>query len=181
VSVTSDREGGLRGDPAGELAEGTASVLAGRTRETKIRRDALGRWFNDGVEITHPLLREAFDRWLRRAPDASGRYCLSNDINWAYVELEGPPRFVRAVRRVGGAVELSLSSGEQIELEGASLVQGPDEGLYCDAPGGLVARFDRHAVMQLEPLLEEDELGVFLNVRGAKVRPRVVRDPLAPR
>ena len=46
-----------------------ASMLQGRTRETKIARDALGRWFNDGDEITHVLLRRAFDEWLQRAPD----------------------------------------------------------------------------------------------------------------
>ena len=58
-----------------------ASVLSGRTRETKIRRDAAGRWFDDGAEITHVLLTRAFDQWLQPAPDGSGRWCLSNSIN----------------------------------------------------------------------------------------------------
>ncbi len=156
-----------------------ASMLQGRTRETKIRRDAEGRWFDDGVELTHPLVRRAFDRWLRRAPDGSGRYCLCNDINWAFVEIEGPPRFVRAVRLAGGDVTLRLSDEQEAALEPATLVQSPDGGLYGRVPGDMVARFDRHAMMQLDPLIEEDEQGVYLRFGQGRVRPPVVEDPLA--
>lgn len=157
-----------------------ASLLQGRTRETKIRRDADGRWFNDGVELTHPLLKQAFDRWLCRAPDGSGRYCLSNDINWAYVTIEGAPRFVRRVEiRPDGGVRLALSDETEVELDCETLRQGPDGALYCNVPGGLVARFDRHAMMQLEPILHEDARGVYLSVGGREVRPPIVADPLA--
>lgn len=156
-----------------------ASTLKGRTRETKIRRDAEGRWFNDDVEVTHPLLKEAFDRWLVLAPDGSGRYCLSNDINWAYVAIEGPPRFVRRVAIEDGEVRVVLSDGSEAPLALSSLRQGPDGALYCRAPGGLVARFERHAMMQLAPWIEEDEGGVHLTIGGRIVRPPVVEDPLA--
>jgi hypothetical protein len=155
-----------------------ASMLEGRTRETKIRRDAEGRWFNDGVELTHPLLKHAFDRWLRRAPDGSGRFCLSNDINWAFVTLEGPHCFVRSVRLAGGAVTLVLSNEQDVPLDPEALVQGPDGGLYCRVPGDLVARFDRHAMMQLDALIDEDDDGVFLRIGTDRVRPPVVADPL---
>lgn len=148
-----------------------ASMLGARTRETKIRRDAQGRWFDDGVELTHPLLRQAFDRWLQRAPDGSGRFCLSNDINWAFVEIEGPPRFVRAVRLAGGEVALVLSSGQEVVLDPETLVQGADAGLYCRVPGELWARFDGHAMMQLDPLIGEDEQGVYVRVGERRVRP----------
>ncbi len=156
-----------------------ASMLAGRTRETKIRRDARGRWFNDGVPVTHPLLTQAFDRWLRRAPDGSGRYCLSNDINWAFVEVEGPPRFVRSVAIRHGGVRLRLSDEREVELDPSTLREGPDGVLYCDVGEGLAAGFDPHAAVQLADLVGEDEHGVFLRVGGAIVRPPVVDDPLA--
>ena len=157
-----------------------ASVLQGRTRETKIRRDAEGRWFNDGVEVTHPLLKQAFDRWLGRAPDGSGRYCLSNDINWAYVALEGAPRFVRRVT-IGEdqTVSLLLSDEREVSLDPATLRQGPDGALYCTVQGDLVARFDRHAMMQLAAITEEDAAGVYLALGGRAVRPPSVSDPLA--
>lgn len=161
-----------------------ASVLSGRTRETRIRRDAEGRWFNDGVEVTHPLLRQAFDRWLCLAPDGSGRFCLSNDINWAFVTIEGAPRFVRRVAIEGPAVRLVLSDERVVPLEPHTLRQGDDGALYCDVPDGLAARFDRHAMMQLGELIGEDQEGVYVRVGESVVRPPIANDPLrlvAPR
>ena len=155
-----------------------ADMLKGRTRETKIHRDARGRWFNDGTEITHTLLTRAFDAWLRPAPDGSGRWCLSNDINWAYVGLEGPPRFVRSVDVSDGAVTLRLSDDTTAALDPSTLRQGPEGALYCDVPGEMTARFDAHAMMQLEALIEEDDEGVFLRIGGARVRPPEVAAPL---
>jgi uncharacterized protein len=154
------------------------SFLTGQTRETTIRRDALGRWFHDEQPLDHPNLVRAFDRWLDKAED--GRFCLRNDINWAYVTLEGPPLFVRAVRLdPDGTLQLVLSDDRTEALAADSLRQGPDGALYCDARGGtLVARFDRHAMQQLEPVLKEDERGVYLALGGARVRPQVVADPL---
>lgn len=155
-----------------------ASMLQGRTRETKIRRDAEGRWFNDGVELTHPLLKQAFDRWLIRAPDGSGRYCLSNDINWAYVAVEGAPRFVRKVSMTDGGVRLTLSDESEVPLDPSTLRQTADGALYCTVQDGLVARFDRHAMMQLASQIEEDEAGVYLALGSEIVRPPLVDDPL---
>jgi hypothetical protein len=157
-----------------------ANFLTGRSRETAIRRDAQGRWFHEEQPLEHPNLVRAFDRWVDRAED--GRYCLRNDINWAYITLEGPPLFVRAVRIPSAdKVELMLSDDTTEPLTAASLRQGPDGALYCDArQGKLVARFDRHAMQQLEPLLKEDPQGVYLALGDQRVRPLSVRDPLEP-
>ena len=156
-----------------------ASLLPpGRTRETKIRRDAEGRWFNDDAPITHSLLSHAFDEWLVPAPDGSGRWALSNSINWAFVAIEGPPRFVRRVVIEGEQVRLHLSNGEVAPLDPATLRQGPEGALYCEV-GGLVARFDRSAMMQLEARIGEDERGVYVEVGAGRVHPPVVLDPLA--
>lgn len=158
-----------------------SSVLKGRTRETKIRRDAAGRWFNDEQEITHPLLTKAFDGWLRPAPDGSGRWCLSNDINWAYVAVEGPGRFVRDVTIEGEQVRLALSDDSVVTLDPTTLRRGPDEALYCDVPGPMSARFDSHAALGLAELIGEDERGLYLELGGRRHRPPVVDDPLRPR
>jgi len=159
-----------------------SAALKGRTRETKIRRDDAGRWFDGEDEITHVLITQAFDSWLIPAPDGSGRWCLSNDINWAFISLEGPPRFVRSVD-LSDPVTLRLSDSREIRFDPGSLRQGPDEALYCDvpsehAPTGLVARFDRHAAMQLSELLHEDDEGVFLRLGDQLVRPPRVSSPL---
>ena len=152
-------------------------MLKGRTRETAIRRDAQGRWFNGPDPITHPNLVQSFDAWLTLAPD--GRFCLSNDINWAYVSIEGPAHFVRGVRVLDGQVELQLSSGKRELLDPGSLRQGPDGALYCDVAGGtLTARFDNAASAGLSSLLGEDEQGVYIAMGETRVRPPVTDTPI---
>ena len=149
----------------------------GLSRETTIARTADGRWFHDGEAIDNPKLARAFDRWVTRADD--GRYCLKNDINWAYFQLEGAPYFVRSVRIEDDRAELSLSNDERVVLDPRTLRQGPDSALYCDAYPGMSARFDSHAAVQLGALLEEDEHGVFFRVGEARVRPPHTADPLS--
>jgi len=154
-----------------------ASFLQGMTRETSIRRDAEGTWFFDGEPLDHPNLTRAFDRWIERAED--GRYCLKNDINWAYFTLEGAPYFVERVRAdAQNAPVLELSNGAEAPLAVDTLRTGPEGALYCDVPGGMVAKFRRHAMTQLEPWLSEDDKGAYLELQGKRVRPEVASDPL---
>jgi hypothetical protein len=154
-----------------------ASFLEGRSRETKIRRDSQGRWFLEDDPLEHPNLVRAFDRWIDRAED--GRYCLKNDINWAYFTLEGPPFFVRSVRLEGDKITMSLSDDSTEQLDPATLRQASDGALYCNVRGSMAARFDRHAMQQLEPILQQDDKGVYLALGQARVRPPVASDPLA--
>lgn len=152
-------------------------MLAGRTRETSIRRDARGHWFDGDTPITHPLLTRAFDAWIERAED--GRYCLRNDINWAYVAIEGPPIFVRRVDVAAGRVTLHLSDGRDEPLSPSSLRQDAEGALYCQVRGGtLPARFDSHAAVQLSEVIGEGERGAFLDLEGGRVHPPIVDDPL---
>ena len=157
-----------------------ALALRGFSRETTLFRDSEGRWFHDGQPLEHSNLVRAFDRWIERAPD--GRYCVKNDINWAYITLEGPPFFVRSVAIDDqGQPQLLLSNDQQEPLRGETLRVGPDGALYCDVGAGdMSARFERHAAMQLEPLIAEDEQGIYLRLDGRRVRPPRVEDPLQP-
>jgi len=150
----------------------------GPSRETTIRRDARGRWFDGDQPLSHPNLVDAFDTWVDVSPE--GRYCLRNAINWAYVQIEGAPLFVRAVEIVGPSVELRLSDGRKETLDPSTLRQDQDGLLYCSARGGtLAAQFERMATHQLEPLVQADEEGVFLHIDGEVVRPPIVEDPLS--
>ena len=153
------------------------ALLEGRSRETKIRRDARGRWWNDADPIDHTLLAQAFDAWIDRADD--GRYCLKNDINWAYVTVEGAPVFVRSIEIDGERVVLRLSDGRAEDLDPATLREDRDGALHCQVRDGrLAARFDAHAAVQLDPLVGEDERGTYVRLGGARVRPPVVDDPI---
>lgn len=151
----------------------------GRSRETQIRRDASGRWFNGADRISHPKLVAAFNSWVDRADD--GRYCLKNDINWAYVAIEGAPVFVVSSVVGPSRVELKLSDGRAEVLKPDTLRQGVDGSLYCDVRGGrFCAKFEKTAAQHLESVLAEDDEGVFLSLGGKKFRPPTVRDPLEP-
>lgn len=147
------------------------------TRETTIRRDAFGRWFDGGEPIDNRAIERAFDRWIDVADD--GRYILKNAINWAYVEIEGAPIFATSVRLDGDRVRLSLSDDTEEDLAIDTLRQDRDGALYCNVRAGkLTAKFSRNAQMQLEPLVGEDEQGAFLEVAGRRVRPPVTDRPL---
>jgi hypothetical protein len=155
-----------------------AQFLQGRSRETEIRRDARGRWFNGQDPIEHPNLTRSFDGWVDRAED--GRFCLSNSINWAYVEIEGPAYFVKDVELAGDGVGLLLSGDLREPLDPASLRQGPEGALWCVVrEGRCPARFDNHAVSKMSDSIREDEGGVYVLIGGEKVRPPEIGDPLS--
>ena len=152
--------------------------LQGRTRETEIRRDAAGRWFNGEDRIDHPNLTRSFDEWIDRAED--GRFCLSNSINWAYVEIEGPAYFVKDVEASAEGITLHLSGGAAEPLNPASLCQGPEGALWCTVrEGRCPARFDNHAVSKMSERIGEDDDGVYVLVGPQKVRPPEIADPLS--
>jgi uncharacterized protein len=157
-----------------------SQMMAGLTRETRIRRDARGRWFNGDDPIDHPHVTRAFDAWIDRAED--GRPCLKNDINWAYFTLEGPAFFVRGVVRAGEAVGLLLSGDLREPLRPETLRQGPEGALWCDVREGRIAAcFDRYAAAELVELVGgEDAEGPYLEIAGVRHRPPTVADPTQP-
>ncbi|MEM8607047.1 MAG: hypothetical protein AAGF92_08075 [Myxococcota bacterium] len=155
-----------------------SQFLQGRTRETQIRRDARGRWFNGADRIDHPNLVHSFDGWVDRAED--GRFCLSNSINWAYVEIEGPPYFVKDLTLESDRIVLHLSGGHDEALDPESLSEGPEGALWCAVrEGRCPARFDNHAASKMSPAVDEDDEGVFVRVGSQTVRPRRLDDPLS--
>ena len=151
----------------------------GRSRETDIRRDAARRWWKGEERIDHPNLVRSFDGWIDRAED--GRFCLHNDINWAYFALEGPAYFVESVRVHDTGVTLLLSGDREEELVPETLRQDGEGALWCDVrEGRCPARFENHASSALAGLLDEDAAGVLLRVAGQVHRPPQVADGAAP-
>ncbi len=154
-------------------------LAPGRSRETRIRRDACGRWWNGEDAITHPGLVRAFDAWIELTSE--GRYVLSNDINWAYVTIEGAPIDVRACRLAPEGCTLVLSDGREEPLALRTLRESEDGVLYCTVRGGTMpARFDAHAAVQLSDALVETPEGPALAIGGEAFVPPRTRDPLVP-
>jgi hypothetical protein len=135
-----------------------------------IRRDAEGRWFEGAEEVTNQAIARAFDRWLDRAED--GRYILKNSINWVYVEIEGPPLFVRTIDVQEDGIDLELSDETKERLDPKTLRQDGEGALWCDVrKKRMPARFTRSAQHALAPILDEDELGPYLSIGTERVRP----------
>lgn len=120
----------------------------------------------------------AFDAWIDRHEE-DGRYILRNSVNWAYVEIEGAPLFVRSITIEPDGLRGALSNGKEERLAADTLRQDVAGNLYCDAAGGrLTAQLTRKATLQLEPIVAEDEAGIYLAIGGERVRPPVVASPL---
>lgn len=154
------------------------NLLTGRTRETAIRRDAQGRWWNGAEPIDHPKVARSFDAWVERSED--GRLCLVNDVNWAYVEIEGAPYFVRSVAWEGDHAVLTLSGDRVEQLDASTLRVGPEGVLHCDVrDGSLAAQFDNHAAMQLGTRIVSDDEGEVLLLGAERHRIVAVDDPLS--
>ena len=160
------------------MGAGPAQFLQGHTRETQIRRDARGRWFNGEDRIDHPNLVRSFDSWIDRAED--GRFCLSNSINWAYIDIEGPAYFVKDTTPTLDQITLHLSGGLEETLDPGSLRQGPEGALWCTVrEGRCPARFDNHAVSKMADAVGEDDEGIYVRFGSQKVRPPQIDDPLS--
>lgn len=141
------------------------SLPLGYSRETAIRRDALGRWFENEVAITHPKLVRALNRWLE--VDEEGRFRLRNAIHWVYAQVEGPLCFVQRVALEGDRLRLELSNESRVDLPPEALFLSAEGRIACRLPSGASAWFSREAASQLGEWLEEDASGaVGLGLAG---------------
>ncbi|MBX2812469.1 MAG: DUF1285 domain-containing protein [Myxococcales bacterium] len=135
------------------------------SRETSIRRDAQGTWYHDGDPVTNTAVARAFDAWVDIAED--GRCILHNSVNWAYVEIDGPPIFIHRAWTVSQGLELKLSDGQLELLDMDTVYRDVGGRLYCRVrEGRLLAGFTRQAMLDLIPILDGDEQHMYLCVGG---------------
>jgi len=153
-------------------------VPQGFSRETDIRRTAEGTWFHEGEPVEHPGVRKAFDSWVDRAED--GRYILKNEVNWAYVEIDGAPVFVLGATKGEDAVHLQLSDQRTEALDFDSLRQDRDGFLYCSVrEGKLTAKFTRDALFDLESFFPAaDRMELAMNAARAMATVGEISDAL---
>lgn len=138
-----------------------------------------GSWTHEGVPITHPRLRAAFDRSVRFLA-AEGVYVVQLGRFRGRIEVEEAGFFVREVDLARG--RLRLSDGSEEALDVASLRASPFDGAWlCTVkrdlhPAGLPARFTHASQAELLGAVEEHEGGPRLCVAG---EPRQLPEDLA--
>lgn len=143
----------------------------GRSRESTIVLSKQGRFFHNDEPVVHPGMHQAFASWLTRHPD-DGRYILSNGYDWTYLTVEGPGRFVQAVRDADGAPQLVLLDGSERPLVPDELRADPDGNLRVALPDGEAAAFTPAAQLQLSPWLCERDgvVGLQIGARFSRIQ-----------
>lgn len=149
----------------------------GRSRESKIRLDGDGKFFDDGGYVEHAKLQQALHTWIGRHPD-DGRYILTNGYDWTYFMVDDVPFFVRAIREENGDAILVLSDETEEPLDPSTITVGPRGDLYLDVQrpsadkakaGPFRAKLTRHAQTQLAPFLDSRDGQVVLETKRGKI------------
>jgi hypothetical protein len=154
----------------------------GRSRESTIELDELGKFRHDGAVVEHPKLRDALHRWIARHPDDQ-RFILSNGYDWTYFAVRDVPYFVAAVRCEPWGFVLILSDQTEEPLRPDTLRMKSPERIYAEvkpeAPGGpYEARFTAHALGQLAAHMEAEGEAFFLHLGGKKHRVFALHEPM---
>ena len=127
--------------------------------------DKEGRWYHEGVEITHKLTADLFSRSIQRDPE--GGYRLVVGLEWAPIQVEDTAFVVRRVDVEDKGALLRLNDGTEEALDPATLRVGDDNVLYCEVKSGTEpARFLRPAYYQLMQNLEEASDGYAVRLGG---------------
>ena len=149
----------------------------GRSRESKIRLDGEGKFFDDGGYVEHAKLQQALHTWIGRHPD-DGRYILTNGYDWTYFTVDDVPFFVRAIREVDGDAMLVLSDETVEPLDPKTVTTGERGELYVEIQhpsadkakaGPFRAKLTRHAQTQLGPFLDQRDERVILRTRRGEI------------
>jgi len=144
----------------------------------EIRLDNEGRWFHEGVEITHKLTAELFSQSVKKHPD--GGYCLEVGVERARIVVDDTPYMVGRVTVEGGVATARLNDKSEEDLDLASLRVGEDNVLYCRVKNGeFPARLLRPAYYQLMKYLEETDDGYAVRI-GEKLWPIKIEGEIKP-
>jgi hypothetical protein len=145
---------------------GLTPEMIEKFRTIGLRLDRNGRFWHQGVEVTHARLREALLRWLDVRDD--GRDIVRLDAQrYAYVDVEDAHLRAVSARWDGDRVRLVLDDGADEELAYDTLRAGPDDALYCRVRGGrLRGRLTTAALQAIAPKVEEVAGGFALRAAG---------------
>ena len=131
----------------------------GRSRESRIVLDELGRFWNGPIPIDHEAMATAFASWITTHPD-DGRFILTNGYDWTYFTVKDAPFFVRHVENTSGGPLVRLFDGTEEPLDPASVTVSEDGVLYVRVKGGrFEARLSPAAHKEMVDVLDEGPSG----------------------
>ena len=135
------------------------------SKEPRIFIDRRGRWFHDGVRITHRWTYLENNKNLD--VDADGRLFVEEQGTRVYVECEDTPFVVTMVAKTedGFSIRLNDESGEELDL--TTLTIAEQNIPYVRVKNGkFEARLLRAAYYELMRHTGKDEKGFYLELGG---------------
>ncbi len=135
--------------------------------EPRIFIDSRGRWFQDGIRITHRWTYLENNRNLDK--DARGRLFVREGDIRVYVECEDTPFVVTMVSGTENGFLLRLNDETEEKLDFSTLrIAGENIPYVTVKDGKFTARLLRSAYYELMKYAGVDKKGVYLETGGEK-------------
>ena len=133
--------------------------------------DKDGRWYHEGIEITHERLYLYLNECLDI--DGEGGYSLKTGGNIYRIEVEDAPFVVKKIRYEEENFILTLNGNKEESLDLNSL-NIRNNIPYCRVKNGrFIARFLRQSYLQLSKYIIEDEYGYYIPVNRDRYRIKI--------
>ncbi|MFW5861360.1 MAG: hypothetical protein ACOCWZ_03840 [Spirochaetota bacterium] len=155
-----------------EIPEYIKQLMESGEKIDQIRLDREGNWFHEGEPFINQRIIDFFNRSIDVT--AEGQYVIHYGDFVYPIEVEDTPLFVTGVRIEGFSffekIFITLSSGEEEELDETTLHYKQPEGLYCRVRNGrMPAKFKRSPSFQLLERLQETDDIYYLTIKGNKI------------
>lgn len=146
------------------------------SEEPRIFIDSRGRWFHDGVRITHRWTYLENNRNLD--VDKNGRLFVEEQGNRVYVECEDTPFVVTMVGKTkdGFSVRLNDESREKLDLTTLTIT-GQNIPYVRVKNWKFTARLLSAAYYELMKYAGEDEKGFYLKYAGVRYYINTTKEP----
>ncbi len=157
---------------APELPEYLREMLEKGELADTISLDREGNWTHNGEKIANEKIASFFSRSVARTDD--GTYVISYGDHVYPITVEDAPVFVTGVLCRGfgihETIRLTLSTGEEEDLDIDSLSYGKDNALYCTVrQGTMPAKFRRSPSFELLERLDENCGRYYLTLCGKRI------------
>lgn len=138
-----------------------------QSEKPRIFIDSRGRWFHDGVRITHRWTYLENNRNLD--VDTDGRFFVEENGRRVYVECEDTPFVVTMILRTEDGFSARLNDESIEKLNFLTLTIAGDNIPYIRVKNGrFKARLIRAAYYELVRYAEKDEKGFYIESEGKK-------------
>ena len=129
--------------------------------------DKRGRWYQDGIAITHKWTYLHNNRLLSR--DEEGRYYIDEGRGRIYVEVEDTPFVVKMIDRRGDGFYAILNDESEEKLDFNNVWMNEENTPYTTVKNGeFEARFTRPAYYEFAKYLRQEGDKFYIEVNGTR-------------